>query len=162
MHGCDVFDVDERAPHPTTAVQRKLAPQHRIFDERVDDEIEAHPRAVTVDGSLPKDDRREAIVRRCKNDLFGESLREQVRSAGCHRRRFVAYQRRPLELVRRDFAIVNRSTRREREASDAVSDATRDKPLGPRCVHLLVRCGVILGRRVVGESGEMTHCIDAE
>src|SRR5207244_8025650 len=106
-------NVDERAPPPAAAVQKEPLAQERVLDERIDDEVEPHARAVSVYRALTQNDRYEARICFAHQELLRLELRARVRAARHDLRRLVEQ---PVA-----HAVVNRSARTEGQPADASS-----------------------------------------
>ena len=134
-------------------MQKQFVAGDRIAHERVDDEIEAHARAVAVDGALAQDRRREAVAGQRQERLLAVAFGDRVRAARFDRRRFVEHSRAQ--------AVVERGRGAEDQPRDAAALAGLAQALGRDRVHLPVGVGVVLGGRVVGETGQVGNAVDA-
>ena len=110
-----VVHVDERPPHPAAAVQRELAAQQRVLDERVDHEVEAHARAVAVDRAVAQHDRAQALAHERQQRLLAVALGRRVRAARLDRRGLVVHPR--------GQPVVERARRGEHEPLDVAVEA---------------------------------------
>ena len=121
-----VAHVHERAPHPAAAVQQQPALDQRVLDEGVDHEVEAHPRAVAVDGAVAQDHRAQALVleRRAAPARRSASRWSRRRAAAPRRSRRAfraAARRRASRRRRRRRARTPRSTQALPSASVATA-----------------------------------------
>ena len=153
-HGVgDVADVDERAPHPAAAVQQQLVVEQRVLGEGVDHEVEAHPRAVAVDGAVAQQHGAQPVVDHLQQLLLAVALGGRVGGAGLDVGGLVVHAG--------GHAVIERAGGGEDVALDAARHAHATQGLGGDGVHLPVGLGVELGGRVVGEPGEVDDAVDA-
>ena len=145
--------VHERAPHPASAVQEQPALDQRVLHEGVDHQVVPHARAVAVDRAVAEDHRAQALVLEAEERLLAVVLRGRVGAARLHGRVLVVHSG--------GKPVVERAGGREDDALHAALDAGLAERLGGHGVHLPVGLGVVLGRRIVREAGEVDHAVHA-
>ena len=148
-----VAHVHERTPLPAAAVQQEPPVQERVLHEGVHHQVEAHARAPAVDGAVAHDHGGEPLAGQPQERLLAVALGGRVGGARVDRRLLVVHAGRQ--------AVVERARGGEHVAVDPVLDAALAQRLRAERVHLPVRLGVVLRRRVVRQAGEVDHALHA-
>jgi hypothetical protein len=149
-----VAHLDHRPPHLAAVVDGDLAARQRVLEEGVDHQVEAHARRPAVDGALAQHDRAEVLVGERQQALLALVLGARVGGA---RRDFGILVEDQVGVGILDPLVVDRAGRGEDVALHAGLLGLLGGDLGGDGVHLVVRVGIELGRRVVGQAAEVDH-----